>query len=187
MWNLKKWYKWIYKTETDSQTSSTSLWLLSGRVREGIVIEFEMSIYTLLYLKWITNKDLLQSTWSSAQCHVAAWMGGGFEGRLDTCVCVTESLWHSRETITALLTSYTPIQNKKSFWKGDIFKLVQIFIFIVNVINVLIHQLFPFIFDNCILFAKGYSSYSCFLFIVSELLGKIAVKRPCLNINCIYL
>ena len=42
--------------------------------------EFGINIYTLLYLKWITNKDLLYSTWNSAQCCVAAWMGGGFGG-----------------------------------------------------------------------------------------------------------
>ena len=41
---------------------------------------FVMVIYTLLYLKWITNKDLLYSTWNSAQCYVAAWMGGEFGG-----------------------------------------------------------------------------------------------------------
>ena len=34
--------------------------------------------YTVLYLKWIINKDLLYSTWKSAQCYVAAWMGGEF-------------------------------------------------------------------------------------------------------------
>ena len=33
---------------------------------------------TLLYLKWISNKDLLDSTWNSAQHYVAAWMGGEF-------------------------------------------------------------------------------------------------------------
>ena len=33
-------------------------------------------MYTLLYLKWITNNILLYSTGNSAQCHVAAWMGG---------------------------------------------------------------------------------------------------------------
>ena len=32
------------------------------------------------YLKWITNKDLLYSTWNSAQCYEAAWMGGEFGG-----------------------------------------------------------------------------------------------------------
>ena len=34
-------------------------------------------MYTLLYFKWITNKDLLYSMGNSAQCFVAAWMGGG--------------------------------------------------------------------------------------------------------------
>ena len=47
---------------------------------EEIVREFGMDIYTLLYLKWITNKDLLYSTGNSAQCYVAAWMGGEFGG-----------------------------------------------------------------------------------------------------------
>ena len=49
---------------------------------EGIVREFGMNMYTLLYLKWISNKDLLvHSTWNSAQCYVAAWLGGGFRGK----------------------------------------------------------------------------------------------------------
>jgi len=37
-----------------------------------------MDMYTLLYLKWITHKDLLDSIRNSAQCYVAAWMGGVF-------------------------------------------------------------------------------------------------------------
>ena len=36
----------------------------------GIVREFGIDIYTLLYLKWITNKDLLHSTGNSAQYYV---------------------------------------------------------------------------------------------------------------------
>ena len=44
---------------------------------EEMVKKFGMGLYTVLYLKWITNKDLLDSTWNSAQCCVAAWMGGG--------------------------------------------------------------------------------------------------------------
>ena len=47
---------------------------------QGIVMEFGMVMYTLLYLKWVTNKDLLYSTGNSAQCYVAAWMGGEFRG-----------------------------------------------------------------------------------------------------------
>ena len=57
-----------------------SLWLLGGGEgwRKRIVREFEMNMDTLLYLKWITNKDLLYSTWNSAQRYVAAWMGEEF-------------------------------------------------------------------------------------------------------------
>ena len=44
--------------------------------REGIVRAFGIDIYTLLYLKRITNNDLLYSTGNSAQGYVAAWMGG---------------------------------------------------------------------------------------------------------------
>ena len=39
-----------------------------------------MDMYTLPYFKWITNTDPLYSTWNSAQCYVAAWMGGEFGG-----------------------------------------------------------------------------------------------------------
>ena len=45
-----------------------------------MVREFGMDMYTLLYLKWITNKDLLCSIWNSAKCYVAAWMAGASEG-----------------------------------------------------------------------------------------------------------
>ena len=53
---------------------------------EGIVREFGIDMYTLLYLKWITNKDLLYSTGNSAEWYVAAWMGGESGGRMDTCI-----------------------------------------------------------------------------------------------------
>ena len=45
---------------------------------EGVVREFGMDMYTLLYSKKITNKDLLYSTENSAQCNVTAWMGEEF-------------------------------------------------------------------------------------------------------------
>ena len=69
-----------------------------------------MGMCTLLYLKWIANKDLSYSTGNSALCYVAAWMGG--VGRMDTCICMAESLCCPPETITTLLISYTPTQNK---------------------------------------------------------------------------
>ncbi|CAM9781916.1 unnamed protein product [Rangifer tarandus platyrhynchus] len=38
----------------------------------------ETDMNTLLYLKQLTNKDLLCGTRGSAQCYVAAWVGGEF-------------------------------------------------------------------------------------------------------------
>ena len=51
---------------------------LQLRTGEGIAGEFRMDMCTLLQLKWITNKDLLYSTWNSAQCYVTAWVVVGF-------------------------------------------------------------------------------------------------------------
>ena len=82
-------------------------WLpVEGR---GIVKDIGNIMYTLLYFKWITNKNLLYSTWNSAQCYVAAWMGGGL-GQ-NGYMCMAESLHCSSKTITTLLTGYTPVQN----------------------------------------------------------------------------
>ena len=43
----------------------------------GNQIDWEcgMDMYTLLYLKWINNKDLLYSTGNSAQCYATVQMG----------------------------------------------------------------------------------------------------------------
>ena len=51
---------------------------------EGTVWEFRMDRYTLLYLKWITNRDLLYRSWNSIQCYVAA----GCEGNLGKNGCM---------------------------------------------------------------------------------------------------
>ena len=47
---------------------------------EGIVREFGMDMSIRLYLKQITNKDLLYSTGNSAQCYVAVRMEGEVRG-----------------------------------------------------------------------------------------------------------
>ena len=72
-----------------------------------------MDLYTLLYLKWITNKDLLYSTGNSAPCYLAAWMGGEFGGRMDTCICMAESLPCSPDIIITLLIGYTQHKIKR--------------------------------------------------------------------------
>ena len=67
MWNLKeKTNEFISKTERDSDTEN-KLTVTRG---EGIVREFGINMYPLLYLKWITEKDLLYSTGNSAQYYV---------------------------------------------------------------------------------------------------------------------
>ena len=51
---------------------------LAGRGR-GQFEAFGTDLHTLLYLKWITNKDLLYSTGNSVPRYRAAWMQGEFE------------------------------------------------------------------------------------------------------------
>ena len=95
-----------YKTERDSQKMNS--WLL----REGTVKDIGKVMYTLLYLKWVTNQNLLYSTQNSAQCYVPVWMDGRYWRRVDICIYIAEESLHcSLETIATLLISYTSIQN----------------------------------------------------------------------------
>ena len=89
---------------------------------EGVVRESGMDMDTLLYFKWITSKDLLFSTGDSAQCYVAAWVGGGLGESVCVCVCVcvcvAESLAvHLKLSQRCFLIIYLPIQNEKFFKK----------------------------------------------------------------------
>ena len=76
-----------------------------------MVEDFGKVMYTLLHLKWITNKNLPYiacGTLLNVMCHP------GWEriwGRMNICKCMAESLHCSPETITTLLIGYTPIQN----------------------------------------------------------------------------
>ena len=49
----------------------------------------------------------------------------GVWGRMDTHICMSESLYCLPETITILLISYTSIHNKKIFFKGILFSNVR--------------------------------------------------------------
>ena len=77
MWNLKR-------NDANALTKQKETHRLRkqtyGCHGEGVVRDFGKVMYTLLYLKWITNKDLLYSTYSFAQCYVAAWMAREFGG-----------------------------------------------------------------------------------------------------------
>ena len=63
------------------------------------------------------------------------WQPGweGSWGRVDTCMCMAESFDGLRETVTTLLTGYTPVQNKKlkkneSMHKEDVCVSVCVYI-----------------------------------------------------------
>ena len=68
----------------------------------GIVWEFGAGMYTLLYLKWISSKDLLYSTGHSPPC-CGSLDGKGMWGRMDTCLWTAESLCCPPVTITAFV------------------------------------------------------------------------------------
>ena len=63
--------KLIYKTGIGSQIWRMNLWF----VKEGVNWEIGINIYTLLYKKQITNKDLMYSTGNSIQYSAMAYMG----------------------------------------------------------------------------------------------------------------
>ena len=108
MWNLKEngTNEIIYKTEADSQTQKTNLWLPKGK--GGINQELGIKIYTLLYIKYITNKDLLYSTGNYIQYLVITYNGRECRKRIYIFiyiyiyiyVCITESLCCIPETNT---------------------------------------------------------------------------------------
>ena len=66
--------------------------LSGGEVVEGLVRKFRLDMYTLLYLKWIANKDC------SMLC--GSLDGRGVWGRMATCIYMAESLPCLPETIT---------------------------------------------------------------------------------------
>ena len=69
-----------------------------------------MDMYTLLWLKWVTNKDLLYSTGNSAWCYVAAWMGGEFGGEwTQVFVWLSPFAVHLKLSQNCLLISYVSV------------------------------------------------------------------------------
>ena len=67
------------KYVSQKETHRTRKWTYDYR-GVGMARDFGKVMYTLLYLKWISNKDLLCSTWNSAQSYVPDWMEGRFGG-----------------------------------------------------------------------------------------------------------
>ena len=74
-------------TESVFKNCTFRLWLLRGRLQEGMVRECGMDMDTRLYSKWRTTRTHC-STGNAAQGFVAAWMGREFGGEwVRVCVC----------------------------------------------------------------------------------------------------
>ena len=81
-------------------------------------------MYTLLYLKWITHKDLLYSTRNSAQCYVAAWMGGEFGGEwIHVYVWLSPSAvhWNYNNIVNWLYSNEVKKKKESTKWSGWLF------------------------------------------------------------------
>ena len=76
--NLKRMIQMNLLTSQIHRLKRMNLWFLGEVWGEGTVREFGMDMYTLLYLKWVTSRDLMYSIWNSAQCYVAAWVGSEY-------------------------------------------------------------------------------------------------------------
>lgn len=64
---------------------------------------FGINIYTSLFVKQITNKDLGYSTGKSTQYSVITYMGKESK-RMNICICMIDSLCCMPETNIALLS-----------------------------------------------------------------------------------
>ena len=64
----------------------------------GINWEIGFDIYTLLYIKQITNKNLLYSTGNSTQCSVVDLNEKEIQKRGDICIHIADSLRCTAET-----------------------------------------------------------------------------------------
>ena len=117
MESKKKWFQWAYFQNRNRLWNFETMVAQEERWEEGMVRKFGMSVYTLLHLKWITNKDLLYSTWNSAQCYVAVWIGGEFGGEwIHVYVWLSPFAIYLKPSQHCLLIIYTSIQNKMLFF-----------------------------------------------------------------------
>ena len=77
-----------------------------------------MQTHTQTPLCLIFKVDAQQgpAVWHRELCSVLGGSldGRGVWGRMDTCICMAESICYAPETITTLLAGYTPIQNLKT-------------------------------------------------------------------------
>ena len=91
----KQHFSWEWKCKSRTGTE--------GKEQEGTAMQRPWGQKELeaLYLKWITNKDLVSSIGNSAQCYVAAWMGGESGGEW-----IPVNVWLSLFTVHLKLSQH---------------------------------------------------------------------------------
>ena len=90
----------LFTKQKQSHRCRKQAWLSGDKGRGGINWEIGIDIYTLLYIKQITNKYLLCSTGDSTQYSVMAYMVKESKKRVEICICKTDSLCCTPETNT---------------------------------------------------------------------------------------
>ena len=81
-----------------------NLRLLGERTKKGIVREFGVSVYILLYLKWITNKDLLHGSLLNVM-----WQPGWEVNSGEEYICMAKFLHYSPKTIKTMFVNRTTL------------------------------------------------------------------------------
>ena len=111
MWNLENWYKWTYLQNRNRLTNRKQTYGYRSRKWDGeggINQEFGINRYTVPYIKWINNKDLLYNTGDYIQYLIITYNGKEFgEEYIYVYVCIhvhtlniTESLCYIPEAHT---------------------------------------------------------------------------------------
>ena len=63
MWNLEKWYRWtgLQGRNRETEVANKRMDNKGGKRRVAVVLVWwiGIDIYTLIYIKWLTNKNLL--------------------------------------------------------------------------------------------------------------------------------
>ena len=107
MWNLERndTNELTYKTEKDSQTQKMNIWLPRGRDSQGF---WEGHVHTAIFKMNNQQRPIVQHM---ELCSISCTRLDvrRVAGRMDTCICITESFHCSPETFTTLLIGYIPI------------------------------------------------------------------------------